>query len=543
MNKRFLLILFFAICPLAGFLLAQQPIPPVQVQIHTPDSAVKLAAADLATVDASERQHIRYLSLYNVPKDQRGYVATTVSFAVNSLGTRRKIYIPLFVGGSDETLIRINIDNYEWDTKIWDKLARNGSGPKPQAEPYFHAFIDKLTAGETKKVITFKEVTKTKKVHIGYYQGTGQPAYREEKFIEKVEVITEVPGTESKKRIFAGAPWVDARALAYLIEQTQAESPILRADWFIVNALLAPAYYDFLRLGDDIKDFDNLVFANADLAAKARSDDKAVVITSVVARNNRTLNRSPTFTGGYRWQSHDSLSSVDDRQYVQNLLKEKFDATEDIATLPNGLQAYFLTDGKGKRLDAANTDVAIDNTAQDRVVRTARSCIICHASGILPIQDEVRRLTKKLQNKASVKLLITDPKDAYRIDDLFSSNLDEQIIKDQNIYSAAVAKATGLKMEVNAKRFATIYDQYKEILLTKEIVARDLGVHIEELDRLIAFSTDPVVLALVDTPIGPVRRDQWERSFQGMMLIVIANRQGFIPLPQPLPPFITPKKK
>lgn len=541
MDKRFLLILCILLFPLVGFLFAQQP--PVQVQIHTPDSAVRLAAADLATVDPSERQHIRYLSLYNVPKEKRGEIATTVSFTVNSLGTRRKMYIPLFVGGSDETLIRINIDNYEWDTKVWDKLAREGSGPKPQAEPYFHAFIDKLTSGETKKVKTFKEVTKTRKVHIGYYQGTGQPAYREEKYVEKVEVVTEVPSSDVKKRVFAGAPWIDTKALTYLIEQTQAESPILRADWFIVNVLLAPAYYDFLRLGDNVKDFDNLVFADPDLAAKARSDDKAVVVTSIVARNNRTLNRSPTFTGGYRWQSHDSLLSTGDRQYIQNLLREKFDATEDIATLPNGLQVYFLTDGKGKRLDFANPDIAIDNSSQDRIVRTARSCIICHSSGILPINDRVRSLTKKLQDRESVKLLISDPKDARRIEDLFSSNLDEQIIKDQNIYSAAVAKATGLKMEVNAKRFATIYDQYQEVLVTKDIIARDLGILVEDVDRYVRLSTDPTVLPLIETPSGPIRRDQWERSFQGMMLIVLAQRQGFVPLPQPLPPFITPNKK
>jgi len=377
-------------------------------------------------------------------------------------------------------------------------------------------------------------------VLIGYYQGTNTPAYREEKYTEEQEVEEKIPGEAVKKRVFVGAPWVDPEALAYLIKETQAESPILRADWFITNASLAPAYYDFLRLGKTQKDFENLIFANEDLAKKARSQDKAVVITSTVARNNRTLNRSPTFTNGYYWQSHDSLKSVDDRQYVQNLLNEKFDATEDIGTLPNGLQAYFLTDGQGNRLDFANPDVAIDNTAQDRVVRTARSCIICHAEGIKPISDEVRTLTKKLQNREQVKLLITKKEDAYRIDDLFGSDLDEQIIKDQNIYSAAVARTNGLRMDVNAKQYARIWDDYWEILLTKEVAARDLGIPLADLEKYIRLSNDPTVLALIREPIGPLRRDQWERAFQGVQLIIIAQRHGLVPAPNQ--PVVIPSK-
>jgi len=175
------------------------------------------------------------------------------------------------------------------------------------------------------------------------------------------------------------------------------------------------------------------------------------------------------------------------------------------------------------------------------LVRTARSCIICHASGILPIADEVRTLTKKLQNQEQIKLLVTDKKDAFKIEDLFSSDLDEQILKDQNLYSSAVARATGLRMDVNAKNYATIYDRYQEVLVSKEVIARDLGVNIDDVEKMIRMSNDPVVLALVRFPPGPVRRDQWERSYQGMMLIMLAQRQGLVPH-QPLPPFITPRK-
>ncbi len=542
--KRLVVVFWFIMCAVASLAMAQgADAPVIKVQIYTPDSSVKFALADLTTnVPEEEQPYTRYLSLYNVPKEERRRVAATVSFAVNSLGTRRKMYIPVFVGGTDETLIRLNIDHYEWNAKIWDDLASKGSGPNPLPEPYFHAFLDKIVSGEdTKKTVT-KKVTKTRNVFSGYSQ-SGQPVYQQEQYQEDVTEEQVVPGESKKKKVFAGAPWIDQLSLASLIKATQAESPILRADWFVVNALLPPAYYNFLRLGKKDEDFEKLIFADEKLAKKARSQDKAVVITSTVARNNRTLTRSPTFTKGYYWVSHDSKTSVDDRQYVQNLLNEKFDATEDIGTLPNGLQAYFLTDGAGNRLDEADINIAIDNTAVDRVVRNGRSCIICHIEGIKILDDEIRTLTKKLQNKEEVKLLVTKKEDAYRIDDLFSSDLDKQIIKDQNLYAEAIAASTGLKTTENAKNYASIYDAYAEHLLTKDVVAKDLGIPLADLEKYVRNSTDNVVLGLIKNPIRAVRRDQWERSFQGLMIIVVAARANAVPI-QPQAPFIElPKKK
>ncbi len=503
-------------------LLAQDPQNGVPIQLFNADSSIRFAATDLATIPETERGSMRYLSLYNIAKEQRAEVGKIVSFMVNSLSTRRKYYIPVFVGGSDETVIRLNIDDYEWKSDAWEKLARNGSGPKLSPEPYFHAFIERLDTGETTKVK--KEVTKTKKVQ---FLVNGKYVIRDEPYTETIEV--DVPAGKGKNRTFAGAPWVDKEALTYLIKWTQSESPMLRADWFIANVSLPPAYYDFLRLGKNQKDFENLIFADQEKAAKARSQDKGIVVTSIVARNNRTLLRSPTFTNGYYWLSHDSKTSVDDRQYIQNILNEKFDATEDIGSLPNGLQAYFLTNGAGERIDVADPDIAIDNTAVDRLVRSGRSCMVCHSDGIRPIDDEIRSLTKKLQNKNEVKLLVVKKEDAYKIDDLFGADLDEQIVKDQNYFASAVGKVNGLKPNENSKLLGTIYDAYAEILMTPEIISRELAIPAADLGKYIKLSDDPVLLGLLRNPIRPIRRDQWERSFQGIMLIVLAQKQGFVP--------------
>lgn len=503
--------------PMGPFLPKDEPPPAVIPEVYyTPDTSVQYALGDLMTLPEEDRHKYRYLSLHNIPKEKRVQYGETVSFLVNSLGTRRKMYIPKFVGGSDGTVIRLCMDDYEWRAEDWDKLGKNGSGPRAQPEPYFHVLIEKEGVEEVTE-----RVKKTRKKLLGNDQ-YNRPVYKDEEYFE--DVVTQ-KSSGKKQRVNARAPWLDQNAILELEKWTKTEYPIYRADWFVSFASIAPAYYDFLRLGKKRADFEAFVFADPEKAAKARSDDKAVVVTSTVARNNRTLVRSPTLTGGYYWASFDALHSVDDKQYVLNLLNEKFDAQELIASLPNGLQVYFLNNGDLERQDVAPPDIAIDNTAIDRVVRNGRSCIVCHADGLRPIDDEVRTLTKKLQNREQVALLVTKKKDAYRIEDLFSSDLDKQLARDMQLYADAVAATNSLKPAQNAKQFGEIYDNYVEVLLTREMVARELAIPPHELEKYARMSTDPVVLGLTKNPIRPIRRDQWERAYQGMMMIISTDKQ------------------
>lgn len=503
------------------------PNQPIQARppeiLYTADSSIKFAVGDLLTLPPEDRPYMRYFSLYNIPRDKRKAYAATFSFVCNSLSTRKKMYIPAFVGASDETVIRVDIRHYEWKPESLEKLGLKGSGVKPFPEPYFHHIIDKpiFEKVKVKKKVMEKVPWKDER-GIQYVTKDGKPAFKDvEKEIEVEELV-------ANKRQYCPeiAPWLDPLGNGTLYTQCCTSFPMFRLDWFVANIIVPPAYYDMLGLGKNIKDFENLVFANEDLAKKARAQDKAVVVASIVARNNRTLIRSPTFTGGYIWGSKDSLKSVDDRDYVKFLLNEQFDATEDIGSLPNGLQAYFLTDGKGVRIDAANTDIAIDNTANDRTIRTGRSCMICHADGIRPINDEIRSLTRKLQDPRQVQLLITRKEDAYRIEDLFSSDLDEQIIKDQNYYRAAVGKATGLQSEVVSKTLGEIYNQYVERLLTVEDICREVGINVNGLDEYIKASKDNVVLGLLKTPTRPIRRDQWETCYGRFEILIGARKQG-----------------
>lgn len=514
---------------------ANQPIATQVVNQHTPDSSIRYAMGDMATIPADVQPYIRYLSLYNIPKIKRREVAQTVSFVINSLSKRKKMYIPVFVGASDETVIRLNLRDYDIDPKVWDELGRTGSGPKAFPEPYFHAAAVKIEAG-----VRETTVKKTRQVKTGYLirnsYGQLEPQYRTEEYDEVIRV--ENP---SKNTLVTAAPWLDSTTISLLCKASQSEYPILRADWFIIYSTLDPIYHKFLDFGETEEAFDLAIFADTKLAEKARSQIKSVVVKSGVARNNRTILRSFTFTGGYKWETRDALKSTDDRNYVQNFLHEKFDAKEIIATLPNGLQGYFVTDGKGKRQDKADNEVATDYMAADKIVRTARSCIYCHSSGILSITDEIRTLNKKLTNREQIMLLVTKEEDAYRIEDLFGTPLDPQIVRDQQIYADAIGQATGLTPQKNSQQFFGIWEGYMENLMTREQISLDCGITLQELDRYARLSNDPLFLGLVMDPIRPVRRDHFEQAYQSFMVMMIRARANEQPAPTPV--IIMPPEK
>ena len=60
--------------------------------------------------------------------------------------------------------------------------------------------------------------------------------------------------------------------------------------------------------------------------------------------------------------------------------------------LPNGLQGYFLTDGKGERIDIGPTEVVRDTkeTSGSVAIVNGLSCMHCHQHGTIPFEDAVR---------------------------------------------------------------------------------------------------------------------------------------------------------
>ena len=134
--------------------------------------------------------------------------------------------------------------------------------------------------------------------------------------------------------------------------------------------------------------------------------------SSGVSRNNRLIERHESGATVY-WKSYDfagntgrqnlfalPLGPGDDNSSFQH------DGGEIIFSLPNGLQAYFLTDGKGTRIDKGPTAIVSDPRRPDRAVENGLSCMSCHARGMVEKADQVR--PHVLKNSAAFQRATVD---------------------------------------------------------------------------------------------------------------------------------------
>jgi hypothetical protein len=148
-----------------------------------------------------------------------------------------------------------------------------------------------------------------------------------------------------------------------------------------------------------------------------------------------------------------------------------------LASNENGLISYFTADKKGNAINCMPVDVSIGQEFPDGDARVlcARSCVLCHPSGVVKFEDEVRKLIGK-------KVTITTTREiAERISQLFESDLN--IEKDQEDYVRALFAATGMNPKDFIANFFKIWKDYYTDL-TLEQAAKEFGYSVEDFKKL-----------------------------------------------------------
>ena len=98
------------------------------------------------------------------------------------------------------------------------------------------------------------------------------------------------------------------------------------------------------------------------------------------------------------WKSHDFAGSTDAQNIFTHPLSFERDGGEVIFNLPNGLQAYYIADKSGTRINVAPTEIVSDPAAKDPAVRNGLSCIGCHTKGMKTFTDQVRSVIEQTAN-------------------------------------------------------------------------------------------------------------------------------------------------
>lgn len=559
--------------------------------VITQAKTIELAWADCTALRAVsyDTTNVRYVSCYflqNGAARRRAY--QTLTFVVNSLSRRAQVTTPTVVGGSDGTLFRIDLDHYSIPPSAWEKLIENGSGPENarMPEPYFHEALatpvkkpaggasrrefrphqrcwqrtsakievicdedavvtingDRTTASGIRRTFETPELRSNELVYdVVVVNGSEKltakvfvkPGW--ETIVDSTEVVdTKVSDgkTRDVKAInvyekLKHASWLPEVKIVELSAMTSSIGPVVRVDWFIYYSTIAPAYYDFLGLGNKRQDFLNLI--RTDLAKADVSEVRGAAVFSTVALHNRGLRRFLAMSGmlhGYYWESLDYFKSFDEADIASNLLTDTADARELIGTLPNGLQAYFLVNAKDERQDVVPAAIAQDNetSLQDKQIYAGRNCMMCHANGIRAINDRVRRLSQK---QIALLVPVLDKKgiqNAKKVaDKYFSIDITTATKNDEILFTAAVKSCNGLGGEVNGGQLQGHLKTYFDNAVTLDVAAAEVGLTKAEVLVILKRGTnlDQSLVGLLQEPEEPARRDQWERrGFPQLMLII-----------------------
>ncbi|MEN1681569.1 MAG: c-type cytochrome domain-containing protein [Planctomycetota bacterium] len=294
--------------------------------------------------------------------------------------------------------------------------------------------------------------------------------------------------------------------------------PYVRADWFSSVVLQPPLYHDMMRLPRTLEELEGELDVETEQNLKNADAQRAGIMVSGVSRNNRVVERHRQ-RNGYYWKSHDFTSNTGS----QNILVDPIDfqpfGGEMIFSLPNGAQGYFVSDAKGRRIDAAPTSIVVDKHASDKVVRNGLGCIRCHVRGIKTFNDDVRDILDVLPSVPGF-----DKSKARR---LYPGNKvwGEKIARDCRRFKAAM---DAMECDVYAAKepLAEVTEEYLETAISARVAAAELGL-VDQYNRrgeLVNRAAGQLAavcrtrgftrLGLASLAAGSViRRDAWEDNY------------------------------
>ena len=293
--------------------------------------------------------------------------------------------------------------------------------------------------------------------------------------------------------------------LTDLREAMDCEVPFIHVDWFLATASLPPLYHDILDLPQTDRELETRlevdVVENIRNAAGKRVW-RAGFNNSGVSNHNRVVERHESRYGAY-WKSYDFAGSVGTQNIFTHPLSFTHDGGEIIFNLPNGLQAYYLVDAGGNRLNEAPIKIVRNPAASDPTVRNGLSCIGCHTEGMKTFEDDVRAVVEKDPNppfnKARTLSLYVE-----------EATMDALIDEDTNRYRQALEQTGGVFGGIEpVQRF---YESFWRPLDAPDAAA-SVGLETQTFLQKIRQNVGLKNLGLLVLENGTMKRDTWTSKF------------------------------
>ena len=293
--------------------------------------------------------------------------------------------------------------------------------------------------------------------------------------------------------------------IANLREEMECEVPFIHVDWFLATASLPPLYHDILNLPETDHELETRLEVNVveNLRnAAGRRVWRAGFSDSGVSNHNRVVERHTSRYGAY-WKSYDFAGSVGTQNIFTHPLSFTHDGGEIIFNLPNGLQAYYLADAGGRRLDAAPIKIVRNPAASDPTVRNGLSCIGCHTEGMKDFEDQVRGVVQRNPNPP------------------FNKARALQLYTEQTTMAALVAEDT-IRYREALEATGDVFGGIEPVLRFHEAFQRPVdtahaaaavGLETEMFLQKIRASANLKSLGLLVLENGTMKRDTWTSQF------------------------------
>jgi len=166
--------------------------------------------------------------------------------------------------------------------------------------------------------------------------------------------------------------------------------PVLLASAFVATASQAEVYYGVLRLPHTLAELKLELGIGAGEDLDSGPWARAAFSNSGTSKEPRGVARyrGAALAEGYFWQTFEYAPSARSEAIYLEPLGTRADGHQALFSLPNGLPAYFTTDGNGARLTESRfvVDPAQNNGRQ----RVTSSCVSCHNGGIITVTDAAR---------------------------------------------------------------------------------------------------------------------------------------------------------
>ena len=306
-------------------------------QLFDFDRLYQEVARDLQSLDDDDQITARYITLTN--RATAGVCTDTtldqdrqaLFKLVNMLSTETTVEPPTPVD-PDETIYRIDLDDYGWD------------------EPVTVVNADGSTTD----------------------------------FIDKWEAIA---ANNQYAVVFEGDDADDA------IADSGTNFPVMLADSMLDAASIGNLYYALIDV-DVQQNVDDFIINELDIDVVQNLEDgeqiRAGTTKSRISRQDRVVQRDDiNVRQGVLWQSFDF---EDDQN--ESIFEDPFDFAEGgreaIFTLPNGLFGFIIADEAGNIVE--DSDILLDTKQNNFRAVTSVSCSSCHAQGLIPVVDEVREI-------------------------------------------------------------------------------------------------------------------------------------------------------